>query len=424
MTIDKYNNIVARLGEIIKGTKFEGHLYTVGGCNRDKLLGREIKDIDVVLDIPNGGIEFAKWLMSAGYTTGEPVVYEHFGTSMFRLRDFPEDEIEAVQTRKECYRDINTRNPDTAFGTIQDDATRRDFTYNAIYCDVSTGEMRDVNGKSLEDLNNNILRTCGSPDIIFNEDPLRILRLIRFACYYDSDVEENTLKGATTFSPRLEIISKERVQTELNKILLSDHACKGINMLYTTGAYRNVFPSWGKINEEKKNHICHCLEHYNTFKDLIGSLAVLLYTMKDSVDSLYDLKYPLDTIYGVKFVLENLDMVKKYKDMPFSKNLRKIQYKCKTQEIFHRLVFVYNAVTDDVTTTALAIKADERLVDDADDMYGYKLPINGDDIMELLGIEPGRKVKEILDALIENAYLDPSVSKRECIKFVKNGWGK
>ena len=168
MTIDKYNNIVARLGEIIKGTKFEGHLYTVGGCNRDKLLGREIKDIDVVLDIPNGGIEFAKWLMSAGYTTGEPVVYEHFGTSMFRLRDFPEDEIEAVQTRKECYRDINTRNPDTAFGTIQDDATRRDFTYNAIYCDVSTGERRDVNGKSLEDLNNNILRTCGSPDIIFN----------------------------------------------------------------------------------------------------------------------------------------------------------------------------------------------------------------------------------------------------------------
>ena len=89
-------------------------------------------------------------------------------------------------TRKESYRDMETRNPDTAFGTIDDDCTRRDFTYNAIYYNISNGDFCDYNGHSFEDLGKNILRTCGDPDIIFTEDPLRILRAIRFTCRFDS----------------------------------------------------------------------------------------------------------------------------------------------------------------------------------------------------------------------------------------------
>ena len=102
------------------GREFEGHVYSVGGCERDKHLGlKEIKDIDLVVDLPNNsGIRFANWLYSIGLTISKPVVYENFGTAMFKLSAFPDEEIEVVHTRKEIYRDKNSRNPETDYGTI------------------------------------------------------------------------------------------------------------------------------------------------------------------------------------------------------------------------------------------------------------------------------------------------------------------
>ena len=113
-----YENILSYLKDTIAGSKFENHVFSVGGCERDKRLCREIKDIDLVVDLPHGGIDFANWLSSKELTKGSVVVYENFGTAMFRLKEYPEEEIEVVQTRKECYHDAESRNPETSYGTI------------------------------------------------------------------------------------------------------------------------------------------------------------------------------------------------------------------------------------------------------------------------------------------------------------------
>ena len=159
MTKETYLIVIDTLGSFIVGTPFEGHVYSVGGCERDRLMGREIKDIDLVCDLPNGGIELAKNLEKRGLTKGSVVTYEHFGTAMFHLKIFPDIELEAVQTRSECYHNMESRNPDTAFGTIHDDCMRRDFTINTIYRNVNTGEILDLTGKGIEDIKNKILRS-------------------------------------------------------------------------------------------------------------------------------------------------------------------------------------------------------------------------------------------------------------------------
>ena len=179
MTINEYLLVIETLKEIIKGSEFEGHVYTVGGCERDKHLRRDIKDIDLVVDLEDGGIRFAKWLENNKHTIGSIVIYERFGTAMFRLADFPNLELEVVQTRKESYNNVDSRNPDTSYGTIIEDCKRRDFTINALYHNISTNEDLDLTGLGLRDIKDEIIRTCGDPDIIFTDDPLRILRAVR-----------------------------------------------------------------------------------------------------------------------------------------------------------------------------------------------------------------------------------------------------
>ena len=121
MKIDTYTFILCELRDIIKGTKWENHVFAVGGCVRDEIMHNEIKDIDLCVDLCNGGIDFARWLEENGYTKFSVITYENFGTAMFHLKNFPDVELEVVQTRSECYHDAKTRNPETSFGTIEND---------------------------------------------------------------------------------------------------------------------------------------------------------------------------------------------------------------------------------------------------------------------------------------------------------------
>jgi tRNA nucleotidyltransferase/poly(A) polymerase len=149
---------------------------------------------------------------------------------MFRLKDFPDDELEAVQTRKEQYHS-DSRNPETAFGTLQEDAQRRDLTVNALYYNVSTHEMLDPTG-GMADMERNVIRVTSTPDIVYQDDPLRILRAIRFYGQFNTGlknpaytwvIEKETFEGMKMHSNRLEIISKERIATELHKMLLTEY---------------------------------------------------------------------------------------------------------------------------------------------------------------------------------------------------------
>ena len=159
MTKDKFYKIVLYLKDLINGTKFEGKIYVVGGAVRDLYMDKEIKDIDIVAELPSGGIEFANWMEENGHTHGSVVTYPTYGTAMFHLKEYPEVEIECVQTRKEQYKDKNSRNPETEYGTLYEDIMRRDFTCNTLLYDITDCQILDLTGKGIEDIKNKIIRS-------------------------------------------------------------------------------------------------------------------------------------------------------------------------------------------------------------------------------------------------------------------------
>ena len=157
MNKEKFLEITTYIEEIITGTEFSGHVYAVGGSVRDFVMGNNIKDIDLVVDLPQGGVRFAEFCESKGLT-GKVVIYETFGTAMFHFKKFPEEEMECVMTRGEKYNDAGSRNPTVEFTSLKDDAFRRDLTINALYYDISKKEILDPTGFGIEDIENKICR--------------------------------------------------------------------------------------------------------------------------------------------------------------------------------------------------------------------------------------------------------------------------
>ncbi len=159
MTKKQFYKIADFLNKITIDTKFYNHIFVVGGAVRDLVLGNDIKDYDIVLNIENGGIELAQWLWENDYLIHEPVIYGLYGTSNFKLKRFPDIELEAVHTRKEQYKDKNSRNPEQTYGTLEEDVMRRDFTCNTLLYDISKQQILDLTGKGIEDIENKILRS-------------------------------------------------------------------------------------------------------------------------------------------------------------------------------------------------------------------------------------------------------------------------
>ena len=247
MTNDIFYKIVSYLKDLIKDTEFDSKTYVVGGAVRDLYMGKEIKDIDIVVELPDGGIEFAKWMEENGYTHGSVVTYPTYGTAMFCLNKFPDVEIECVQTRKEQYKDKNSRNPETEYGTLYEDAMRRDLTINALYLNISGNNIVDVTGNGLKDIEEHRIRVTSTPDIVYDDDALRILRCVRFYSRFHAEnkdwhIEEETLNGMHNKVDRLRIITKERIADELNKMLMCDDPVCAMRLLVDIGAMRYVIP--------------------------------------------------------------------------------------------------------------------------------------------------------------------------------------
>ena len=418
MKTEDYKGVLATLKSIINGTEFEGHVYSVGGCERDYIAGRVIKDIDLVVDLPDGGIKLSKWLEANGHTVGTVVVYEHFGTTMFRLKEYPDIELEAVQTRKEAYHDMESRNPETAYGTIMDDCTRRDFTYNAIYRNISTEEVCDFNGSSLKDLNSNILKCCGEPDIIFKEDSLRILRAVRFYSRYNSVIDRDTYLGMVNNVHRLSIISKERIQDEFIKILQSENVVEGVELLFTINAMKFIFSGAELMDCFKKKMVLEsirCIKNSGHASVASYIAAILYFDVKFPYNELRDLKFSNDVTQEVLFILEKVKKLLDEKNIMLPKNIRKLEYECKSFVRFYEVLQVYSAVTLDKQVFIHLVGVARRHVNRGNSLFAYKLPVNGDDIMTVLGIEAGPTVKEAQNFLLKKIYRKPTMTRDECI---------
>ena len=218
--------------------------YVIGGYVRDCLLQRPCKDIDIV--VTGDGIQLAELSAKALGSDIHVTVFKNFGTAMLKYGDWS---IEFVGARKESYRS-ESRKPDVAAGTLEDDQKRRDFTVNALAIGLNgddQGQLVDPFG-GIRDLNNGILRTPLEPGITYSDDPLRMMRAIRFSTQLGFTIEEQSLKAISENNDRIRIVSMERISDELNKILLATVPSVGFKLLFDTGLLHKFFPQMAALH--------------------------------------------------------------------------------------------------------------------------------------------------------------------------------
>lgn len=461
MEENKIIKTITYLKNIIEGTKWEGKVYAVGGCVRDICMGLEPKDLDIVVEQEHGGIAFATWVAcrtSCHVAGSNPVVFPKYGTAKLNIRscdEIKDVDIECVQTRKEQYH-ASSRNPDVVYGTLKEDAERRDLTINSMYLNISSGEILDLGGKGMNDIQSEIIRTTNNPDIIFSDDPLRQMRVIRFATRFGWGIEKNTWLGIVKNAYRIEIISQERITDELNKILMTDKPSRGIEALYHCGLIGYVLPEVKDLIgvEQNEAHFKDVFGHTmdvldNTPKQLETRLAALFHDIakskvKNTVNGkvhflchedvgaamvkgiMRRMKYPNATIDTVSLLVKHHMKFKQFKDyrVPSNKVLRK--FHAALGEHLNIALDLIHA--DNISHAPLWCMPNQiklirerytELEAKGEDNSKIKLPINGNDIMEALNISKSPKIGKYLNT-VKEAYLDnPNITKDECLKLVK-----
>ena len=231
--------VLQTLRDAVRGTEYEHKLFLVGGFVRDQVMGLSPgkDDIDIVLE--GDALALAHFLRRQGAADFEPVVYPKFGTAMVIVKG---RDVEIVTARIESYAP-DSRKPDSVeAGTLADDAKRRDFTINTLLRSLETGEITDPLGKAFADLDAGIIRTPTDPKLTFQDDPLRMLRAVRFAARFGFTIEPFTWKAVRQSAPRLAIISAERIREEFCKTLMTTRAPAGLELLKDSGLLEQFAP--------------------------------------------------------------------------------------------------------------------------------------------------------------------------------------
>jgi poly(A) polymerase len=443
----------------IVGTKFENRVFIAGGFVRDELLGIDPKDIDLVIDLPNGGIEFAEWITKK-YNLHSPVSFPTFGTSKFDLKnityngiDLSSIDIECVMPRGEKYSD-GSRKPSVHFSNLKSDAERRDSTVNSLLKNISTGEVLDLTGKGIKDLHNGILRTPLDPDITFSDDPLRMLRFIRQSTKYNWEIESESFDGIKRNAHKIKNISKERIRDEINKILLTNSPKRGFHLLRDSGLLSHIFKEFQLAVNMTQNvhHLETVFDHtlsvlQSTNPDLITRLMALFHdvgkiaTRSETPSGIHfyghekvgeeiaekimrELKYPNDLINAVKLGVRNHMRLKHGKDSAniTDKTLRKFKIEMGDQlERILDLIHADNISHADASNMPNQINFVRSKLN-ALDIKNKKpqLPINGLDLQNIFGLKPGPIIGKILGKITDEWFENPNISKDQAIELAKS----
>ncbi len=438
--------------------KLKVEAFAVGGYVRDLLLDRPSKDIDFVA--VGRGIELAEEVAASLGPSVRVAVFKNFGTAQIRYDGL---ELEFVGARRESYRN-ESRKPVVEDGTLEDDQNRRDFTINAMAIGLNTarfGELIDpFNG--IADLRKKILRTPLDPSITFSDDPLRMMRAIRFAAQLNFDIEPDTFRSLMDQAPRLKIVSMERIIDELNKIILTSVPSYGFKLLFHSGLLKQFFPELVALhgveyvgNNAHKDNFFHTLQVLDNVSKVSDDLwlrwAAILHDIAKPATKRYDkvhgwtfhghedkgarmvpglfrkLKLPMD---------ERMEYVRKLvrlhlRPIPLAREV--------TDSAIRRLLFdAGDAVDDlmklcraDVTSKNMA-KVDRFLrnfdlverkmkeVEEKDHIRNFQPPIAGDEIMRMFNIPPGRIIGELKDR-IKEAILEGEIGndRGEAINLLK-----
>lgn len=421
--------------------------YVVGGYVRDQLLKRPCKDFDFVC--VGSGIALATETAALLNENIHPTVFKNFGTANFKWKGV---EVEFVGARKESY-NRNSRNPVVEEGTLQDDQNRRDFTINALAVSLnqdSYGKLIDSFG-GMDDLHKKIIRTPLNPDVTFSDDPLRMMRAIRFATQLDFNIFPETFEAIKRNAHRIEIISQERITEELNKIILARKPSKGFILLDEAGLLKIIFPELqalkGVENYEGKGHkdnFLHTLQVLDnitrTTKDLWLRWAALLHDIAKPPTKRFvpgeGWTFHGHEVLGSKWVPKIFKRMKlplgsemKFVQKMVFLHLRPIALTKEeiTDSALRRLLF---EAGDDIESLLMLCEADittknkyklikylerfekvrERLkeVEEKDRIRNFQPPISGELIMKTFGLAPGKEVGKIKEA-IKEAILEGTI---------------
>lgn len=417
-------------------------VFVVGGYIRDLVLGAGKKDIDIL--VVGDGTAFAKEL---GKRLGveDVLVYGNFGTANFRYGDF---DIEFVAARKESY-NRESRNPEVIPSTFEDDISRRDFTVNAIAASINSanfGEVYDLyNG--LEDINAGVIRTPLGPDTTFDDDPLRIMRAIRFASRFGFTIELETYNAITRMAPRLSIVSRERITDEFLKVLASERPGMGLRLMYETGVMKEIFPEVHnlggveQVNEYHHKdvfyHTCEVVDNISrATNDVWLRFAALVHDIAKPPTKRFvqgtgwtfhgheelGAKMMKGIFQRMKFPFAKIAYVKKLVRL----HLRPVALSKEevTDAAIRRLIVEAGEDLEDLITLCRAditsknenkvryiLKNYERVmarvleVREKDALRAFQSPVRGDEIMTAFGLRPGKQVG-IIKTAIEEAILE------------------
>ncbi len=432
------------------GEQLNQRVFVIGGFVRDSIMGVQSKDIDIVTE--GKGILLAKRVAKA---TGskEVTVYEGFGTALVKTGEYS---IEFVGARKENY-ERHSRKPKVEDGTLEEDQLRRDFTINAMSISLNQedwGKLYDPFG-GLEDINNKIIRTPQNPHITFEDDPLRMLRAIRFASRFGFTIEADTFRAIAECKHRIKIISGERISEELNKMLMAKYPSQAFLTMFQSGLLHLIFQELAAMQGvSSHNGIAHKDNFYHTLKVLDNVAAVSDNLWLRWVALLHDIAKPLTKRFeeGVGWTFHGHEdkggrmvpgIFNRLK-LPLNEKMKYVQ---KLVALHQRPIALVNTEVSDSAIRRIVVEAGEdlndlllfcrcditsgnqkkviqylanydqleariRLVEERDNLRNWQPPITGEIIMQTFNLKPGVLIGQIktavreaiLEGIIPNEY--------------------
>jgi len=437
--LDKYP-ILKKIGLIADELNLP--TYVVGGFVRDFFLKRKRQKFDIDIVSVGSGILLAK-TVAARLGIGKQVsVFKNYGTAMVRYGNI---ELEFVGARKESY-SKDSRNPIVEGGTLEDDQNRRDFTINAMAINLNKNSIGNLVDPfhGLNDLNRRMIRTPLDPFITFSDDPLRMMRAVRFASQLNFDIDPDTFDGIIKNKNRIKIVSRERISQELNKIILSDKPSYGFQLLYHSELLELIFPEFtalqgveninGKGHKDNFYHTLKVLDNVaNKSSDLWLRWAAILHDIAKPATQRFDEKSGW-TFHGHEEIGARMvpGIFKRLK-LPLNEHMRFVQKLVRlhlrpialvsdeiTDSAIRRLLFEAGNDTDKLMMLCKAditsknpekvkkylrnfAKVEKKLeeVEEKDKIRNFQPPVTGEEIMNTFGLKPSRLIGEIKNEIKE-----------------------